>query len=863
MNNDHLDHHSLFEYVYSFAPIGIALVSIEGHVLRANPALCRLLGYSEKELQSRTFQDLTHPDDLDSTVQGRQQVLNGEITSFSLTKKYLHKQGNLIWASLHTSVVHDDVTGTPLYFISHIIDITEKRKTEELYQLISENAQEVIYCSTLEGICYYCSPSIREVLGYEPAELIGQPGRDLIHPDDFQEMMKSHSESPPILRYRNRHKDGQYVWFETTYKIIEDNEGNQNVLAVGRDITERKQNEDLLEEAQAIASIGSWDWDIGLQTVHLSDQIFEILQIDRSVDTKFQQPCDLLTYIQPDDHTELISRFETALTSRRLDFEARTLQEDEAIRYLHIRGIVTADDQNRPIRMNGTIQDITEWKKMENKLLETVERYTSLKKYNHDAVISLDLKGNIFHGNAMAEQLTGYSISELAGQSASILIGAEHLHKILSESVHNASIENEINHFLHRSGKQVEVLTTVAPIVIKSEIAGFYLIAKDITEQKKLIIAKEAAERTNKTKNEFLAMLSHEIRTPMNGVLGMADLLSDATNLEPEQKEYLEVIRKSGNILLTIINDILDFSKIESGQTQLTEHIFDIRECISETFDLLSTKAQAKQLKMVSSVSHDIPSEVVGDPERLKQILMNLVGNAIKFTDAGGVTVSAYPAGAAELEFKVEDTGIGIPPHEIGRLFEPFQQLKNQRHRNSEGTGLGLAISKKLVELMGGSIRIEPSDGPGSTLLFTIPFRTPAATESWSTKHEEPDALPVSLQILVAEDNVINQRVIKLMLEKLGHSVTLAEDGQEAVKLAADGSYDVIFMDVYMPIMDGFEATQMIKTQLPQGKRPFIVAMTANALLGDREKCLEAGMDEYISKPIKMEMVSRVLRQFV
>jgi PAS domain S-box-containing protein len=866
MNNVPMDHESIFEHIYALAPIGIGLVSIDGHFMKANPALCRILGYTKTELQALTFQQITHPADVKETAQYRSELLEGGFLSkFELDKRYIHKQGHLIWASLHASLVLDEKTGKPLYFISHIIDISEKKKTERMYKLISENTKEIIYCSDAAGTCYYCSHSSIELLGYEPDELIGKNNNYLIHPDDYEQMKKLNLADAHILQYRYRHKDGRYIWFETTYQFIEDENGNQNVLAVGRDITERKKNEDLLAEAQKIASIGSSEWDMVRQEISLSDQLYEMFHLDRNV--KIHSPFEFVHLVHPNDQDYFRHNIEQAFVTQKLDFEFRHVTTDGLIRYMHARGLMTLGDDGRPVKMHGTVQDITERKQAELKLQESVERYTSLKKYNHDAVISLDLKGNIIHGNAVAERLTGYRISELAGQSASLLIGRQHLYQILSKSFHDATVENYINRFMHQDGHEVEVLTTIAPIIINKENVGFYIIAKDITEQKKLLIAKETAERTNKAKSEFLAMMSHEIRTPMNGVLGMADLLSEADNLSPDQREYVEIIRKSGTILLAIINDILDFSKIDSGKTELTEQTFDVRDCITETFDLLSAKAREKHLEMRSSYEPEIPDSVIGDPERLKQVLMNLIGNAIKFTDSGSVSVSVKPAvsksNSVNLEFTVQDTGIGIPPHEADRLFEPFYQVNHSLNRSYEGTGLGLAISKKLVQLMGGKIRLLPSEPPGATLAFTVPFKPIFTGESAAEqKQEEPAALPVSLNILVAEDNHINQKVITRMLEKIGHAVTLADDGNQAVQLTVNGAYDMIFMDVYMPFMDGFDATKAIKQQLPSDRSPVIIAMTANALIGDREKCLAAGMDEYVSKPITMESVSRIIRQF-
>jgi PAS domain S-box-containing protein len=510
--------------------------------------------------------------------------------------------------------------------------------------------------------------------------------------------------------------------------------------------------------------------------------------------------------------------------------------------------------------MNGTIQDISERKSVELKLQESIERYTSLKKYNHDAIISLDLEGVIMNTNAMAEQLTGYSVNEMIGMNLSRFIGETNLRRLLSGSEDSTLIEKDIDRIERIDGRYAEVLTTIAPIIINKEMTGYYIIVKDITAQKKLLIEKEAAENTNKAKSEFLAMMSHEIRTPMNGVIGMTDLLLDTPDLTDEQKDYVQIISKSGNTLLNLINDILDFSKIESGKTEFLEEPFNVSETIEEALDVLMSKAREKDLKMTVSVSPDVPRRVIGDSKRLRQVLLNIIGNAIKFTYTGGVTIFVEKMGnhdhAVKLQFTIKDTGIGIPEEKLGNLFEPFYQLDHFMTRKSEGTGLGLAISRKLVELMGGEIWIErqaDSDEQGATFMFTVSFSEEeepvALKEPSEAQGEQHNIQP--LKILIAEDHKVNQIVMQKMLNKMGHMTSLSENGSEVIRAVAYETYDIIFMDVQMPIMDGVEATKVIKETLPPERRPYIVAVTANALNGDREKYMAAGMDEYISKPIK------------
>lgn len=551
-----------------------------------------------------------------------------------------------------------------------------------------------------------------------------------------------------------------------------------------------------------------------------------------------------------------------------LQFEKQYVQKSGRLLWVMLTMRLFRDDAGGPLYYLAQIIDISKQKESEQKLIESVERYTSLKKYNHDAVISLDLEGNIINGNNMAEKLTGYSIrKELMGMNLSRLIGQANVDRILAEALYDNTVEQNIDAIYTKSGDRIEVLTSIAPIFVNNQNIGFYLICKDISEQKKLMIAKELAESTNRSKSEFLAMMSHEIRTPMNGVIGMTDLLLETTLLDDEQKYYVEVIRKSGDTLLNIINDILDLSKIEAGKSELQDRAFGLRDCIKDALDVVSARAEEKGLALSCEVGFDVPDVICADPERLKQVLLNLVGNAVKFTPSGSVSVTVkHVTGEGEspqLAFTVKDTGIGIPPDKLSDIFEPFSQVDNFMNRNHEGTGLGLAISKKVVQLMGGDIYAE-SGGlkSGSAFTFTIGYK-PAAMENGDGQSESLTLPPRSIRILLAEDNFVNQLVLTKMLEKLGHTVSVVDNGREAVQAVLNEKFDLIFMDLNMPGLNGLDASKLIKETLGEGNSPVIVAVTANALKGDREKCLSAGMDDYISKPVRREAVARLLGKYL
>lgn len=532
----------------------------------------------------------------------------------------------------------------------------------------------------------------------------------------------------------------------------------------------------------------------------------------------------------------------------------------------------------------GAAIDVTEEKEKEEKLQRTQRQLHAT--INHAAVgiATLTPEGKWITVNRKLCEIVGYTEEELLTKTFQDITHADDLQsdldlvkKIIAHEIEHYSLEKR---YLKKDGSVIWINLT-ATLVFKANGEPDYFVsivedihARKVAEQDRadLIAREQAAQESSRLKSEFVANVSHEIRTPINGVLGMSGLLMD-TPLNAEQKDYVEAIRHSADSLLTVVNDILDFSKVEAGKIELEVLSFDLSRVLQDIHKTLQFSAQQKKLLFLLATDQQWRNFFKGDPGRISQVLVNLVGNAIKFTATGKVTLEVSTQEDTPthslLRFEVRDTGVGIPDEALNKMFKSFSQADSTVTRKFGGTGLGLSISKRLVELMNGEIGLFSEVGKGSTFWFTVRLeKGEDILASAISGHEEAGAKPVRqgkpIRILLAEDNAINQKVAIKQLEKMGYRADAVSNGNEAINALETMPYDLILMDCQMPELDGYEATRKIRNngaskyqQIP------IIAMTANAVQGDREKCLDAGMNDYVSKPIRMEELEKVIEKWI
>jgi PAS domain S-box-containing protein len=847
----------------------LIVTNSSGLITTVNPATQALFEYSESELIGQPI-TIFIPDET-LTWNKQQCTAIHHVSVHDVEAICLTKTGKSISVALSCSTVQTEIEDQGFVYI--LRDITERkqvesalRESEQRFRTLAGFAPVGIFLRDAQGRCTYVNDRWCKITQLSSQQAIGEGWVSALHPDDRDRVSSEWAMTAQMvkefnLEFRFLRPDGSVVWvFEQAVPLFNAKNGSiTGFIGTVSNITERKQAEIALQQQ--------------LQRTLLLEEITR--EIRQSLDTK--------------------QIFQAAATKIGAVF-----QVNRCLIHAYIATPVEAKTFKLGQWNSGApfpqIPLVAEYLEQGYDSILAIEIPSTESPYL-EQVIAQDTAISSVDVDADPLLQASASFCQRIGLKSILAIRTSY------QQEPNGLIElHQCDNFRQWTADELHLLEAVADQV-GIALAQARLLEQEMYQREKLLEqnlalgqAKRIADQANSAKGEFLAIMSHEIRTPMNGVIGTTGLLLN-TELTPQQRNLVEIIKISGQALLTVINDILDFSKIESGMIDLEYCPFDLRTCIRDSINLLASKAVEKGLDLAFLDKHSLPNTIVGDATRLRQILINLLSNAIKFTDTGEVIVSVtvhplkneagemetgtpqegsrhaapyirYPAAYTPthtIEFAVKDTGIGVPADRLDRLFKDFSQVDSSITRRYGGTGLGLAISKRLCEMMGGKIWVESQLDRGSTFYFT--FNAQVVTSPVSNSLSSPRLSKVQLsqqhplRILLAEDHVINQRMALLILEQMGYRATVAANGLEVLENLRRQPYDVILMDLQMPEMDGMATTLRICQEWQSVSRPRIIAMTASAMQGDRQLCLEAGMDDYLTKPIQIEELARALRQ--
>jgi len=757
---------------------------------------------------------------------------------------------------------------------------------ESRYRLLADNATDVIARIELDGTARYVSPAARETTGYEPDELTGKEAFDFVHPEDrevlrahLRALLKAGPHAPhSALLYRGRHKDGRWRWLEVNPTVVFDPATGEprEFVDVIRDVSDRKAVEDELRRKSHLLETTLENMDQGLIMVDADERVVVCNQ--RAIDL-MDFPADLMatcpSYREVRRRQAEKGEYAGADPEFQKWIDAGALLP-ERLTYERVRPNGTIlEVRTVPLACGGIVRtytDISARRKAEQAGHESESRYRLLAENASDIIVLRPLGGALRYVSPACYSMLGYSCDEFMALSPEQLIHPDDHAKVAAIHRDLCSGRSEIRHvhrLRHKDGSWVWV-EAAFKLMGEGDSPMVLAALRDVTERQnqaeELKAAKEEAEtllrkaqEASQAKSDFLASMSHEVRTPLNSIIGFTNLVLESGRLGPEPRRHLEQVKGAASALLTVVDDVLDFSKIEAGQVELEPQPFALRAVVENAASIVRGIAGERGIPIEVAVEADLPGIVVGDADRLRQILLNLLNNAVKFTPQGRVRLEVRSRGG-RVRFSVTDTGIGIAPQKLSRLFERFYQVDSSIRRKFGGTGLGLAISKKLVELMGGAMGATSREGEGSTFWFEVAL--PHSGRPFPSAQAGPHAsVSRPARILLVEDVDINQELARLILERAGHQVDVAFDGGEALNALQKAAYDLILMDVQMPVMDGITATERIRAMAgPLASIP-IIAMTANVLPDQIATFRRAGMNDHVGKPFQVgELLAAVAR---
>ncbi len=891
--------------LYEFAPVGYLTLNRDGVVVAANLTAAAMLCFERQALLGRRF--ARHDALAERDVWQHHfiaAITKSEPLAFDLTLcRGSHcEEGATFPAHVDCRRVTYGEVETLRITLTDLSEIRRAKQvsweSEMKYRLLAEYAADWIYWVGVDGRYLYVSPACEQLLGYTPEAFLADPElmTQRIHPDDrarYQAHLNHDLDDTEDLEFRMLRHNGETCWIRHQCRPLYDEAGVYlGRRGSNRDITARKRAESHLRENEAMFRAL---FDHSLDAILLTTPCGGILAANGAAQRLFGYSEEELHRIGRQGIVDASDpRLASALSAREQDqwFAGELSFIDRAGRRFPVEltsSVFLGKDSQLMTSM--VVRDISQRRAAEDQ----IRRLSLVVEQGTEGIVITNLAAEIEYVNEAYVRNTGYSREELLGQNQRILQSGKTpratyvaLWNILSQG--RAWKGEFINR--RRDGSEFVEFDRITPIrEPDGRITHYVGVKEDITEKKhmgeeldryrhhlenlveartvELTAARNAAESANIAKSTFLANMSHEIRTPMNGILGMAHLLRRG-EVTPLQTTQLDKIAASGKHLLSILNDILDLSKIEAGKLILEQRDFVLAEVLHEAVSLLDAAVTAKGLRLALEIE-GLPLSLRGDATRLSQALLNYLGNALKFTVTGGLTLRARLlediGESVVIRFEVEDTGVGIAPEAVQRLFSDFEQADNSTTRKYGGTGLGLAITRKLAHLMGGEVGVSSVPGVGSTFWFTARLgktetTAAAAAAIWDDAERTLRHVHRGARILLAEDEPINREVTQMLLEDIGLQIDLALDGAEALRLAQHHDYDLILMDMQMPQMDGVEATREIRKLDGRATLP-IVAMTANVFAEDRQLCLGAGMNDFLSKPVDPSLLFSVVLKWL
>ncbi|WP_373537888.1 PAS domain S-box protein [Microcoleus sp.] len=750
-----------------------------------------------------------------------------------------------------------------------------------------------------------------QTIGYSAAEILDRTALDL----NLWESIEARTKLFEMLGQQQIVRNYEFDWYTKTGELrtgllsaeIIEIHGETCVISVIQDISDRKLAEEKLRAlaaslaaAQRIARLGNWEWDFSANTTTWSEELSQVFGLGST--QAAPTLAEFSQYVHPDDRQKWQTTIDAAIASGQCyslefrivrpeatigadNFPSET-SEGGFIRYIESRGEPVVNEQGQLIKLFTTLMDITARKLAERALAESEEKYRHLVETSQDIIWSCDAQGHITFVNQAVKQIYGYEAEEMLGCSFSDFLAPGQIdwnRELQQRLLTGDDVFQYESIVIGKDSRSIDVNTkAIARLDADGNISGTTGTASDITERKQaetaLKKAKEEADRANRAKSEFLSNMSHELRTPLNAILGFTQLLARVEVLDADQKQYLGIISRSGEHLLDLINNILQMSKIEVGLVTVNNSTFDLHRMLRNTEEMLKLPAEKKRLQLIFDSTPDLPQYVETDESKLRQVLINMVGNAIKFTAEGGVNLRVKhellsdkdrgeipPSENCCLQFEVEDTGAGISAQEMDNLFKPFVQTESGR-KAQEGTGLGLPISQQFVQLMGGKMTVTSSVGNGSIFRFDVKVSLPNAVE---IQVAQTARLVVGLEpgqpeyrILAVDDRLESRLLLVRMLASLGFAVRDAENGVEAVSVWSSWEPHLIWMDMRMPVMDGYEATKQIKAHL-KGQATVIIALTASAFDEERSMILSAGCDDFVAKPFREQVILEKMAKYL